>query len=132
QDLKISIDGGQALRIQDADRDLSLKDQEKRTLRFPVEARPMPGVHTVSVKVSGNGLNIERSFPLAVRPPTPQLQFTKRYVIKGGDSQDIQDATLSGLYPNSALAHLVLSDKPPVDVRAAVQDLLIYPYGCGE
>src|SRR5947208_4387595 len=27
---------------------------------------------------------------------------------------------------------MVVSDKPPVDVRGAVQDLLTYPYGCGE
>jgi uncharacterized protein YfaS (alpha-2-macroglobulin family) len=26
----------------------------------------------------------------------------------------------------------VLSDKPPIDIRGAVQDLLTYPYGCGE
>src|SRR5262249_44127 len=39
QNLKVSINGGDALRIQDAERELSLKDQEKRTLRFPVEAR---------------------------------------------------------------------------------------------
>ena len=84
------------------------------------------------IKVSGNGLNIERTFGLAIRPPTPQLQFTKRHSVKAGDTVEIQDASISGLYPNSVLAHLVVSDKPPIDVRAAVQDLLTYPYGCGE
>ncbi|PYS52101.1 MAG: alpha-2-macroglobulin family protein [Acidobacteria bacterium] len=132
QQLKVSVNGGQGLRIHDAERELSLKDQEKRTLRFPVEARAMPGVQAVSVKVAGNGINIERTFGLAIRPPTPQLQFTKRYTVKAGDTVDIQDAALSGLYPNSALAHVILSDKPPIDVRGAVQDLLTYPYGCGE
>src|SRR5262249_57488750 len=48
------------------------------------------------------------------------------------DTLEIQDASLSGLYPSSALAHAAISDKPPIDVRAAVQDLLTYPYGCGE
>ena len=132
QELKISVNGGDALRIQDAERDLPLKDQEKRTLRFPVEARPFPGVHTVTVKVAGQGLQVERTFALAVRAPTPQLQFTKRYSVKPGDTIEIQDVALSGLHPNSALAHLVVSDKPPIDVRGAVQDLLTYPYGCGE
>src|SRR5262249_4697613 len=60
------------------------------------------------------------------------VQFTKRYVVKPADGVEVQDAALSGLYPDSALAHLVVSDKPPIDVRAAVQDLLTYPYGCGE
>jgi uncharacterized protein YfaS (alpha-2-macroglobulin family) len=132
QELKISMTGGEGLRIQDSERNLALQDQQKQTLRFPVEARPIPGVQTVSVKVAGNGLQVERNFGLAVRAPTPQLQFTKRYSIKSGDTLDIQDAAISGLHPNSALAHVVVSDKPPIDVRAAVQDLLTYPYGCGE
>jgi uncharacterized protein YfaS (alpha-2-macroglobulin family) len=84
------------LRIGDAEREVPLKDQEKRTLRFPVEARAMPGVQTVTVKVAGNGINITRVFGLAVRPPTPQLQFTKRYSVKPGESVEIQDAALSG------------------------------------
>ncbi len=132
QELKVSVNGGDPLRIQDADRDLTLKDQEKRTLRFPVEARSIPGVHTVTVKVAGNQVHIDRTFALAVRAPTPQLQFTKRYSVKPGDTLEIQDTSLSGLYPASALAHVAVSDKPPIDVRAAVQDLLTYPYGCGE
>src|SRR5262252_7419256 len=132
QDLKVSVKSGQGLRIQDSDRELSLRDQEKRTLRFNVEARSIPGVQSVMVKVAGRGLSIERIFGLAIRPPTPQVQFTKRYAVKPADAVEIQDAALSGLYPDSALAHLVVSDKPPIDVRAAVQDLLTYPYGCGE
>jgi uncharacterized protein YfaS (alpha-2-macroglobulin family) len=132
QDLKVSIGAGDGLRIQDAERTQALKDQEKRTLRFPIEARTVPGVETISIKVAGKDINLERTFGLAIRPPTPQVQFTKRYTIKAGDSVDIQDAALSGLYPSSTLAHIVLSDKPPIDVRSAVQDLLQYPYGCGE
>ena len=132
QDLKVSMTGVDGLRVSDAERELSLKDQEKRTLRFPIEARPIPGVHNVTVKVSGNGIAVERVFPLAVRPPTPQTQVTKRYSVKAGESVDIQDASLSGFYPNTALAHVVVSNKPPIDVRAAVRDLLTYPYGCGE
>ena len=53
QELKVSVNGGQGLRIQDADRELPLKDQEKRTLRFSIEARTMPGVQTITVKVAG-------------------------------------------------------------------------------
>src|SRR5262249_22676923 len=49
QNLKISVNGGEGLRIQEAERELPLKDQEKRTLRFPMEARSMPGVQTVTV-----------------------------------------------------------------------------------
>src|SRR5207247_10296956 len=52
--------------------------------------------------------------------------------LKAGHAVEIHGSVLSGLYPNSALAHVAVSDRPPIDVLAAVQDLLTYPYGCGE
>lgn len=132
QQLKVSLKGNDGLHIQEAERSVSLKDQEKRTLRFPIDAKAVPGLHHVAVQVAGQQIKLERSFPLLVQAPTPQQQFTKRYNIKPGESLDIKDADLSGLHAGSALAHVVLSNKAPIDVRAAVQGLLTYPYGCTE
>jgi len=130
-DLKIALNSD-GLQIENSERSLMLKNQEKQTLRFSVVAGFIPGVHTVTAKVSGANIKVERSFPLAVRPPTPQVTFARRYAIKAGDTIDIQDANLSGLHRDTALAHFVVSDKPPIDVRGAVRDLLQYPYGCAE
>jgi len=130
--LSVTVRGAEGLQVQDGERSLQLKDQEKRTLRFNVEAGSTLGAPVITVTVKGERLNVERTFPVSVRPPTPQQQFARRYSIKAGDTLDIRDANLSGLYPESALAHLVLSDKPPIDVRGAVRDLLTYPYGCAE
>jgi uncharacterized protein YfaS (alpha-2-macroglobulin family) len=132
QQLKVSVNGGDGITVQEAERSLSLKNQEKRTLRFPVEARAMPGLHTVTVKVAGEQLKLERSFPLQVQAPTPQQQFTRRFSVKPGETLDIRDADLSGLHRGSVLAHIVVSNKAPIDVRAAIQGLLTYPYGCAE
>jgi uncharacterized protein YfaS (alpha-2-macroglobulin family) len=132
QELSITMDAGEGLRIQDSSRSIFLKDVQKQTLRIPIEARNIPGVLSVRVKVEGEGVRVDRTFPLAVRPPTPQVSFTRRYTIAAGGSVDIRDASLSGLYADSALSHLVVSNKPPIDVRAAVQGLLMYPYGCAE
>ncbi len=132
QQLKVAIDGGSALQFKEGERTLTLKDQEKRILRFPLEARAQPGLHTIAVKVSGEKLRLERSFALQVQAPTPQQQFTRRYSVKPGESLEIRDAELSGLHRGSALAHLVVSDKAPIDVRSAIHGLLTYPYGCTE
>ncbi|RJF97901.1 alpha-2-macroglobulin family protein [Noviherbaspirillum saxi] len=132
QQLKIAVSGGEGISVQEAERTLTLKDQEKRTLRFPVDARAVPGLHTVAVKVSGEQIKLERSFPLMVQAPTPQQQFTQRYSIKPGESLDIKDAELSGLHRSSVLSHIVVSNKAPIDVRSAIQGLLTYPYGCAE
>jgi uncharacterized protein YfaS (alpha-2-macroglobulin family) len=132
EDLTVTLRGAEGLRVQNGDRTLRLRDQEKQTLRFPVEAGSTLGAPAITVKVTGQRLNVERTFPISVRPPTPQQQFATRYTIRAGETITIQNANLSGLYPESALAHLVMSDQPPIDVRAAVRDLLVYPYGCAE
>jgi uncharacterized protein YfaS (alpha-2-macroglobulin family) len=130
--LSVSVKGAEGLQVRDGERTLTLKDQEKRTLRFDVEAGSTVGAPAITVVVKGERLNVERRFPVSVRPPTPQQQLSRRYSIKAGETLEIRDANLSGFYRESALAHLVLSDKPPIDVRAAVRDLLMYPYGCAE
>jgi len=132
QQLNVSLDAGEGLRIQEGTRALSLKDQEKQTLSFPIEARPNPGALNVRVRVNGQGVRVDRTYPLMVRPPTPQVEFARRYSVSPGETVEIRDAALSGLYADSALSHLVVSNKPPIDVRAAVQGLLTYPYGCAE
>lgn len=130
--LQVSLNGGGALQLHEAERTVVLKDQEKRTLRFPVEARSTPGLHTIALKVSGEQLKLERSFVLQVQAPTPQQHFTRRYSVKPGETLEIRDAELSGLHRGSVLAHMVVSNKAPIDVRAAIQGLLTYPYGCAE
>ncbi len=132
QNLKVSINGGEALKLTEAERSLSLKDQQKQTLRFPIEAKPVPGLHTITVNITGSGIKMERSFALTVQAPTPQTQITKRFTVKAGESLDIKEADLAGLHKASLLAHMVVSNKAPIDVRAAIQGLLTYPYGCAE
>lgn len=131
-DLKVSVNGGAAIAIKDAERTLALKDQEKHTLRFPVEARTIPGLHTLSVNVTGKQVKLQRSFSLMVQAATPLQQFTRRFGVKPGDTLEIRDADLSGLHRGSVFSHVVVSNKAPIDVRAAVQGLLTYPYGCAE
>ena len=132
QNLKVTLNGGEALRLSEAERSLTLKDQEKRTLRFPIEAKPILGLHAITLNVSGDGIKLERRFALTVQAPTPQQQFTRRYNIKPGETLELKDADWSGLHRGSLLAHMVASNKAPIDVRAAIQGLLTYPYGCAE
>lgn len=132
KNLQVSLNAGNALQFQEAERIVVLKDQEKRTLRFPVEARAVPGLHTIVLKVSGDQLKLERNFALQVQAPTPQQQFNRRYSVKPGDTLEIRDADVSGLHRGSVLAHLVVSNKAPIDIRTAIQGLLTYPYGCAE
>ena len=132
QKLTVSLASDAGLRIADGRRSVALKDQQKTTLRFTVEAGNAFGLAMMKLKADGQDLKIERTFPLMVQAATPQQQVVKRYIVAPGKSVDIREAELGGLHRESVLAHVVLSNRPPIDVRAAIQGLLTYPYGCAE
>jgi len=132
QKLAVALGSDAGLRVADGRRSVALKDQQKTTLRFAVEAGGAFGLAALKLNVDGQDLKIERSFPLMVQAATPQQQVVKRYSIAPGASLDLREPELGGLHRESVLAHFVLSNQPPIDVRAAVRGLLAYPYGCAE
>lgn len=132
QRLTLSLEGDAGLRIADGQRTVALKDQQKTTLRFTLEAGSTFGLSVLTLKADGQGIKVERTFPLMVQAATPQQQVVRRYSIAPGASVAIRDPELGGMHRNSVLAHLVVSTRPPIDVRSAIQGLLTYPYGCTE
>lgn len=132
QTLKVAVSAQGDTRIHEGNRTLSLKDQQKSTLRFNIDAGTAFGLTDILVKVEGKDIRIERSFPLMIQAPTPQQQVTRRYSVAPGETVVIRDAELAGFYRNSLAAHVTISDKAPIDVRSAIQGLLRYPYGCAE
>jgi len=133
QKLKVRIENADGLKIQNAERELDLKDQQKQTLRFPLEAGNAFGLADVRVLVSSAaGLKLERSFGLQVQAPTPQQQVLKMLSVGPGETVEVKEAELGGFLKSTVQSHLILSDKAPIDVRSAIQGLLTYPYGCAE
>jgi hypothetical protein len=133
QKLKVRLSNADGLKIQNAERELALADQQKQTLRFPLEAGNALGLADVRVLVSSSdGLRLERSFGLQVQAATPQQQSLRLLTVAPGDSIEVRDAELGGLLKNTVHSHLIISDKAPIDVRGAIQGLLSYPYGCAE
>ncbi|MCG2576528.1 alpha-2-macroglobulin family protein [Dechloromonas sp. XY25] len=133
QKLKVRVINGDGLKIQNAEREIDLKDQQKQTLRFGVEAGNAFGLADVRVAVSSAaGLKLERSFGLQVQAATPQQQILKLLAVGPGESVDIKEVELGGFVRSTVQAHLLISDKAPIDVRGAIQGLLTYPYGCAE
>lgn len=142
QALQLGLEAGPGLRLQEPERRLSLKDQEKQTLRFVVEAgsaaggggggsAAVPGLIPLRLTLSG-GLKLQREFALQVEPATPPQQVRRLYSLAPGASLNLKAADLGGLPVASVSGHLSVSSTPPVDVRSAVQGLWAYPYGCTE
>jgi uncharacterized protein YfaS (alpha-2-macroglobulin family) len=132
QQFTLGLNGGEGLKIAEGERKISLQNQQKTTLRFPVEASDMLGLQEMKLKIAGKNIQLERRFPLMIQAPTQQQQLKKRYVVKANDTLEVKDVNLSSLYSSSVLAHILVSNKAPIDIRAAVQGLLTYPYGCSE
>jgi alpha-2-macroglobulin len=132
QKLKVDISSPDGLHIQNAGTSLTLPDQRRQTLRFPVEAGSAFGLTSVQVHVSGGSIKLSRQFALQVQAPTPRQQVSRRFTLAPGETLNLKDAETGGFLKSSVEAHLVLSDQPPIDVRSAIRGLLVYPYGCTE
>ena len=132
QTLSITVLANNGLRAGDAQRQVALKDQQKTTLRFPLESGTAFGLSEVRVKVESPTIKLDRQFGLEVVAATPRQQTLKRFVLEPGEALDLRDTDFSGFMRPTVLSHVAVSDQPPIDVRSAVQGLLTYPYGCGE
>ena len=131
QKLKVTISSASGLALRKPEQELTLKDQQKAVLRFPLEAGSAYGLANVQVKVGGD-LKLERNFALQVQAATPSQHVIRYYSLAPGESLELKDAELGGLLRATIASHLVVADKAPIDVRAAIQGLLTYPYGCAE
>ncbi len=132
QTLKVEVSSPDGLRIQNASSSLTLADQRRQTLRFPIEAGSAFGLAGVQVNVSGGPIKLTRQFALQVQAPTPRQQISRRFTVAPGETLQLKDADTGGFLRASVEAHLTLSDQPPIDVRSAIRGLLVYPYGCTE
>jgi uncharacterized protein YfaS (alpha-2-macroglobulin family) len=132
QEVKIKVGNGDGLVIRNGEQKLTLKDQQKRVLRIPLEAGTAIGLTEVQVQIESPLIRLNRSFPLQVQAPTPRQTVVKRYALAPGETLDLKEGDLSGFLRQTVAATLSVSDKAPIDVRSAVQGLLTYPYGCAE
>ena len=132
QEVKVKVSNDEGLVIKSGEQKVSLKDQQKRLLRVPIEAGTALGLTEVTVRIDSPLAKIERRFPLQVQAPTPRQSVLRRYALAPGETVEIKEADLGGFLPQTVLGTLAVSDTPPIDVRSAVQGLLTYPYGCAE
>ena len=132
QEVKIHVSNDAGLVIRNGEQKFSLKDQQKRILRIPLEAGTAHGLTEVRVHIESPRSKLERTFPLQVQAPTPRQTVIRRYIVNPGETLEVRDAELGGFLPQTVGATLAVSDKAPIDVRSVVKGLLTYPYGCAE
>jgi uncharacterized protein YfaS (alpha-2-macroglobulin family) len=128
---KISVKGGDLIKIDNATRDVPLKDGTSTTLLMPVTATGGAGVATVDIHAQLNDYQVDRHFEFAVRPAWPEQVTTVPMAIEDGKATHL-DGSLTGLIPVTVHTQLTLSTLPPLPYSTALRMLLLYPYGCIE
>lgn len=146
QDMRITLRGTRPLTVEQGNVRLTLAHQQRRTLRFAVgavdpeglgklqlqlDARLSPGATPVAGS-SRAPLALRREAWLQVLPAVPLQRETRRLRIEPGAQATLEAPLLGSVHAGSATASLTLSDQPPLNLRAMVQGLLQYPYGCAE
>jgi uncharacterized protein YfaS (alpha-2-macroglobulin family) len=133
QDIKVSLQGAEPVRVGGGEQSLSLKHQQRATLRFPVEATDAYGLGRLRLQLSSaSGLRIARESVLQVQPASPMETEVRRLRLAPGESLKLEASALERFHKGSAAFSVAVSDRPPLNVRQLVQGLLDYPYGCLE
>ncbi len=132
QTLRLKLDATAPLKIGEAEREVTLADGERSTLRFPVEAGFDLGAAKLTLTASGDGLTIHRDWSLALRPPWPRQTHREQLSIDAGESARFDLGPLGRLLPYSVEARLHLDDQVDLGAAEQWQALLQYPYGCLE
>jgi uncharacterized protein YfaS (alpha-2-macroglobulin family) len=132
QQVSVKIEAESPLRFSGQQGPITLADKQRTVLRYQVEATDALGLAPIKLTVSAGNIRVVREAALQVQPATPIVRETRRLRIDPGASTKLDASLIEPLWPGSALTSLSISATPPIDVRSAVQGLLMYPYGCLE
>ncbi|CAM3639245.1 alpha-2-macroglobulin family protein [Bordetella bronchialis] len=132
----VSLEARDPLAIADGPRTVTLKNQQRTTLRYTATATGSYGLGLIRLSVSSQGgadpVNIVRESVLQVEPAQAPERQVRRQRLMPGENLRPDAAWVAGYYPDSTTVSLTVSSRPPFNVERIVRDLLTYPYGCTE
>jgi uncharacterized protein YfaS (alpha-2-macroglobulin family) len=128
---KISVKTNDSVKLDNATRDVPLKDGASTTLLMPVTAQGGASVAKLDIHAELNDYKVDRHFEFAVRPAWPEQVSTTPLALEDGKPAHL-DGSMSGLLPSTVRAQVTLSTLPPLPYSTALRHLLWYPYGCIE
>ncbi|UXY16845.1 alpha-2-macroglobulin family protein [Chitiniphilus purpureus] len=136
QTFTVRLSAGRPVRIREGEQKITLKDKERRTLRYTADATDAYGLarldFSVAGRVAGKPLLIKRDAALQVQPPLPLERNVTRVKLDPGAEQAVGGEVIARYHADSAAVTLTVSNTPPLNVRSLIKGLLDYPYGCLE
>ncbi|MEA2974868.1 MAG: alpha-2-macroglobulin, partial [Alphaproteobacteria bacterium] len=111
---------------------LSLRAKQRDAVTIPLTASAA-GAATITVRVTGpDGLALERSYPLAVKPATQILARRTVRPIAKGESLTLSSDLFADLVPGTGSVALSVGVSTALDAAALLNALDRYPFGCTE
>ncbi|WDE12614.1 alpha-2-macroglobulin family protein [Thalassomonas haliotis] len=113
---------------------LLLKDGEKTTLSYPLQATDIHGQARFALNISGKTLEeeINRQWSLGLRPPYPATIRRLQKVLHQGQVLTQEKSVIDDLLSSTVQASMSISPKADINLQNQLDQLLQYPYGCLE
>jgi uncharacterized protein YfaS (alpha-2-macroglobulin family) len=132
QTFNVDVSADAPLRIEDGRRQVQLDDNQRRIVTLPLVALPGQDVGRLRVRVSGDGVDLDRRFELVVRPGWGTLRSSRMDELPAGSAVELGASDLGAFLPGSGTVALSVSRQPPIPFSSALEYLISYPYGCLE
>ncbi|WP_454917452.1 alpha-2-macroglobulin family protein [Xanthobacter sediminis] len=111
--------------------EVTLAEKQRLPVRLAVEGGGV-GPATIDVRLSGQGVDIARSFALNVRPAYPEIARRTVRTLAPGESLTLSKALVGDLLPGTGSVAVSVTPNSAIDVPALLAALDRYPYGCSE
>ncbi len=132
RDLEVLVSCDGFFNIENNMRNISLKDGEKTTLKFPVKAMAGFGTGTIKLNIKGENISLDREWKLGLRPGYPMISKKVFKVLDKGRKFSIEPVMTENFMPETLDISVKVSPRIPLDFQTAMKGLLSYPYGCLE
>ena len=110
---------------------ITLAQKQRQSVRLALEGRGV-GPATLTARLTGQGIDITRSFQMQVRPAYPDIERRTVRNLAPGESISVSRDLLADLLPGTGSVAVSVSPSSAIDVPALLAALDRYPYGCTE
>ncbi|WP_028313753.1 alpha-2-macroglobulin family protein [Desulfatibacillum aliphaticivorans] len=131
QKLSLKMTATKAVTLKDGARKVSLADQEKTTLVFPVTAKS-EGASKIQLAVTGLKKPMNRDWQIGIRPGYPAVSRLSAGVLRPGETFTLKKELVNDLVAPTIECSFKISPYISLPVGDSMRGLIRYPYGCLE